>query len=129
MKLRGVRPDDLPAVGKLFAKHGLPENTIDFASTTGHLVYEPGDGTIVGAAFLYLTNSPIAMIDLFVVDPGVKRQERAKLIDGLLEVLKATAIIHGYKHILAEPRFAKSFERLEKHGFKELKPGSFILEL
>jgi hypothetical protein len=121
-------PTDREVLKTMFVRHGLPEHTVDFASTTGFVLYDSTSGIIRGASFLYMTNSPISMIDLFVIDPDVPKPERTIVIDLLIEVMIYTALVNGFGSILAEPRFVRSFSRLEKHGFKELKPGTFILE-
>lgn len=112
----------------MFEKYGMSEGITEALSETGYLARQNDkDGRIVGAAFLYTTNSPMAIIDSFGVDKDLNREERNFVIEHLLAATTALAYEWGYKFILAEPKFPKSERRLEALGFKEFRPGSYIL--
>ena len=123
MIIRAYHHDDRSKVNKLYNDWNLPKETIDYISESGFVVVK--NGHIKGAAFLYTTNSPISMIDCFVVDRYEEKKSKDEIIDGLIETMVDRARKQGSKAIIAEPRFVKSFQRLKKHGFSEFKTGRF----
>lgn len=126
MVVRDYVPTDKDAVASLFESWAIPSRAMDYASTTGYVLE---DVEIHGAVFLYKTNSPVSMIDLFVIDPSMSKEKRDQGIDELLVTVIKDARQSGSKMLVAEPRFSRSFSRLERHGFKRLNMNSFSMEL
>lgn len=110
---------------ELFTQHSYDSDLVNFTSNAGFTVLK--DGIIVGAAFLFTTNSPVSYIDMFVVDKNLSREDRNLAIETLLAAIVALSLEWGYKVILAVPRFTKSEKRLLDLGFTEFKSGSYMM--
>lgn len=64
----------------------------------------PGIGFIkegCAAGFLYLTDTKLAIIDLFISNPESRKEQRDDALDGIVEDLIKEAKIWGVKGILA----------------------------
>lgn len=118
---------DAEELKALYEAHEKGTGITEALSTSGYLARSNKDGKIVGAAFLYTTNSPMAIVDSFVVDKDLNRLGRNFVIENLLAAVTALAYEWDYKFLLAEPRFSKSEKRLQELGFTEFRPGSYIL--
>lgn len=126
LSIRTANSEDTKEIGALFEQWGMPCKTMEFASETGFAVCN--DNGIQGAAYLYKTNSPVSIIDMFVINKDLPKEEKETAIDLLIAALVVNSKKMGYRVIMAEPRFAKSIDRLKKHGFTEMKPGTFWME-
>lgn len=125
---RLITKDDVEALTAMFKEHDADSPALSLCSGTGCLVEE--DGVILGCSFLYLTNSPVSLIDLSCVRKGIDKAKRDEVIDAFIEKLKDMALGYGYKFICCDPIHKRSDKRLLDHGFYlEEKTNSYWYEV
>lgn len=115
MVARVYTPADIHAVDAMFKEHDKDGSPLDLAPSSGVVVEE--DGEIMGVSFLYMTNSPIAMLDLSCVRKSLDKDKRNQVLDLLIVALQNMAKHYGYKYIVCDPIYKKSERRLIDHGF------------
>lgn len=125
MQLCKIQIEHLAEIDNLFVSHGYQSGVTECASDTG-LCYIK-DNKIIGAIFVYLTNSPLCELDLLVVDKSLNRKDRDFVVDNLTKASINLGIMMGKKKILARPKFKKSKERLIDLCFKADKNGLYWL--
>lgn len=112
---RLITEQDVPALQAMFLEHDADTPGLALCSTTGCVAEE--DGVILGCSFLYLTNSPVSLIDLSCVRLGLAKEKRDEVLSALIEKLKEMALSNGYKFICCDPIHKRSDKRLLEHGF------------
>lgn len=112
---RLITKEDVPVLQAMFLEHDSDSPGLSLCSGTGCVVEE--DGVILGCSFLYLTNSPVSLIDLSCVRKGIDKDKRSEVIDAFIEKLKDMALGYGYKFICCDPIHKRSDKRLLEHGF------------
>ena len=117
MVVRIYTPDDNGALDAMFKEHDADSPSIGLCSNSGVIVEE--DGRIIGCSFLYLTNSPIALMDLTCVRKGLDKQQRTDVIDQIVKSMQNMGKYYGYKYIVCDPIHKKSEQRLIDHGFNK----------
>jgi hypothetical protein len=80
---------------------------------TGYIANE------TAAAWLYLSNSPIAWIEWVVVDPKAPKKLRGNSIDAVIEHVAASAKFTGATVLFTSTSNFPFMERLRRHGFAE----------
>lgn len=69
------------------------------------------------AAWIYKTDSKLCILDWYVANPEIRKQERANCFDYLIEVAKKIAEILGFSTIFTMTRHAPLTSRLIKNNF------------
>ena len=71
------------------------------------------------AGFLYNTDSTICVMEFYVCDPLLEKEERDKGLEYLIHLLKGIAINRGYEVIYTSTGIQKFIGRLKEKGFEE----------
>ena len=90
MKVRAYRPTDLNEINSWYSKRKLPEVFAELLPETGFIV--PG----VAAAFMYRTDSKIALFDGCISNPYATKQERKEALDIIMAELVHEASHQGF---------------------------------
>ena len=77
--------------------------------------------TDICAAFLWLTDSKIAIMEMFISNPDVRGPVRNEALDVLVTSLKSTARRLGYGAVYTTTDHKHVIHRLEKDGFHRSK--------
>jgi hypothetical protein len=85
--------------------------------TTGFVASE------AAAAFLYLSNSPVAWMEWAVVDPKATKQQRNESLNELLLHVEKAAKLVGVRMMFTSIRNAPFNARLKKQGWIDLDGG------
>lgn len=72
----------------------------------------------VCAGWLYLTDSPIALLEWVVANPNTPVDERGQGLDALVARLKEEAKARGKSFVFMTAKNERLINRLEKHGFQ-----------
>lgn len=95
--------------------HIVPEN---YLSTRGIVVQD--NGKALAACWLYATDSAFCLLDHGVVNPDIRRKERSKAMDMVIDALMQMAKILGFEQVLFTTRTKTLISRFKKFGFEEL---------
>ncbi len=116
MKSRPYSPYDYVTVSSWYVSRGIQAIPPQLLPQTGLLIYE-GD-TPLACAFLYKTDSSLALIDGLITNPNatdsLSRKEAMRL---LLEELSTIAKEAGYSVLMAAPTHPNVGPFLESQGF------------
>lgn len=96
--------------------------------------YFPKTGFIVNgiaAGFIYYTDSPIAIIDCYLSNPGSLKEDRDKALDLITEELIKNAVFHKCLMIKCDTGLESIKKRALKFGFNSVDKNfeSFMLEI
>jgi len=124
-KWRKFETKDYEVIAPWYVGHGWEQAPdLSILPPTG-IVIEL-DGELIGAGFIYLTNSPMALLEWLVTRPCLGRQG-LRVLEYLMEVIKAAAsglgvtkMIHLSKH-----KYVKVFEK--RLGFKATEEATVLL--
>ena len=111
---RLITEQDIPVLQAMFLEHDPETPGLALCSNTGCIVEE--DGEALGCSFLYLTNSPVCLIDLSCVKKGIDKDKRSEVIDAFITKLKEMAFANNYRFICCDPIHKRSDKRLLDHG-------------
>lgn len=120
-------PEALDRLGDLLAIGGEDAELTAYASNTGFCFYK--DDIIVGAGFLVCTNTLTCLAECFAIDPTLNKEEREYVASNLIKAVVALGHRHGYKYMVAEPKYKKSARRLEELGFNLTGSGKYLIRL
>lgn len=77
----------------------------------------------VSVGFLYVTDSPLAMLEWIVADPKAEKASRARAIELVITSAKVYAEASGVKMIFTFVRNQSLMHKLEKKGFLKTDEG------
>lgn len=122
---RKYEPKDFDVISPWYVAHGWeapPDSSI--LPSTGIVVEL--DGEPIGAGFLYLTNSPMALLEWLVTKPCLGRQG-LRVLEYLLEVIKVAATGLGVTKMihLSKPKYARVFEK--RLGFRATEEATILV--
>lgn len=116
MKLIKFTPDHHSIVSKWWEAQKWPVIPLEMLSKNGLLV-ETDDGRLACAGWLYSTDSKISWVEWIVANPDVRREERSKALDYLIETLTTTARVLGFNTLFSSVKHPLLIDRMQKHGF------------
>lgn len=111
--VRDFRKEDYELVCGWWKQHKFPPPPLDLLPATGYIADE------AAAAWLYLSNTPVAWLEFTVVDPNAEKAVRHEAIDKLLRNIFARAKAIGNKIIFAAASEPSYCHRLKNMGFIE----------
>jgi sugar phosphate isomerase/epimerase len=112
--MRPFHPSDLDEINNWYSAHNLPPMKLSLLPKIGFI--EPN----VAAAFLYQTDSRLAIIENFISNPESDSVIRGKAIDKIADMLVEIAQSLGVELIVGMTQ-SKSIEKLAyRHGFQSL---------
>lgn len=103
-----------------FTDRGLPDTVMNLLPTRGLVAHD------AAAAFLYETDSPLALIEGMVTNPSVTQQERGVALDDLFLALFDLAHDRGFKMVWGFTKHPQLVERAVRLGF-DVVPGLFTI--
>lgn len=123
-KLREFKSGDYPEICKWFKAHGL--RSPDLSQLPIHGCIVPG----VAAGFVYMTDSPISILDCFISNPDSDETKRDVAIDAIVINLAEHAKNKGANILITNTRIQAVRLRALDLGFTETgKHYSFVKEL
>lgn len=103
-----------------FHARNMPAPALEYLPTNGVIV--PG----VAAGFVYLTDTPVCILDCFITNPEAPSEERSAALDLITIRLEAFARAHGAKLLICTTKHESLKDRAIELGFNDLGP-SFSL--
>lgn len=111
MQVRKFEEQDYEVVCAWWDSHGWPRVPFTSLPFNGYLV----DGTC--AAFLYVTDSDLAIMEWIIGNPAVEKSVRGEALNNLIEFISKDAKNMGYKTIITMTKHSKLIDRFVSHGF------------
>lgn len=109
--MRHYKPSDYPMLCEWWNAQNFPPPPGSILPASGYICKE------MAAAFLYLTNSPIAWVEWVVADPKAEKKNRNIAIDAIIAFVCEQAKKAGAKTIFTSSNLFPYMKRLERHGF------------
>lgn len=115
MEARLFQDSDYPLVCDWWTAWGWDCLPLDALPRIGCVV--ESDGKPVGAAFLYQTDSSIAIMDWYITSAEVRGKKRNGIIETAINFLSDAAQVLGFKSIISFARNRHLMKRMETSGF------------
>jgi len=113
-KIRTFKTEDYSQLTGWFRQRELPVPPLDFLPKTGYIIDN------VGAGFIYLTDSSLAIIDCYITNPESDKNTRDNALNWITIQLTAYAKSLGFKLIKCESQIQEVINRAKNNGFKEI---------
>lgn len=110
-----------PEISEWFEARGLKPPPQETLSDMGYMA----DGRV--AAWLYITNSSVAMIENIISDPNTVPSLRRQSLDKLIGFLVDTATALGYTTVLGITKHKGVLNLAQRFGFKEMKDYKLVV--
>lgn len=107
------RKTDYPVLLEWWKAHKFPPPVEGFLPETGYIVDE------CAAGFLYLSNSPLAMLEWVVCDPKASKEVRGPAVDELISHICLAAKLAGSDAIFTTTVLPAFSHRLQRLNFTE----------
>lgn len=115
MQARDYRPEDYDMITEWFQSYGWPAMNRAFFPNDGVVIEH--DGKAVCAAWVYLTNTPIAWIEHYICCKDFSKDVRDAALDLLVVETMAKAKELGYHVAMSSIKSPRLGKRLEAAGF------------
>lgn len=124
MEARKFIPFDFEEINNWYYKRNLPSIPQHLLPPTGFIVPQ------IAAAFLYKTDSALAIIEGCISNPESFQEDRALALDLLLEQLVIEAKKEGFKMLMVSANKQSIIETCQEWEFKEVETfRTFVKEL
>ena len=117
MNIRTFNKEDYSIVHNWWTKQQWTPVPEDMLSSTGFIVTKD-DGEEVAAAWVYITNSPIFLIEWMVGNPDLDWEERQDGINMLLDECSNWCKAHGAGFMLTMTNKDRFIDKLKDNDFK-----------
>jgi hypothetical protein len=109
---RPFEPSDYHEMVKWYSQWGVLPPPIDMLPKNGYVV------PMVCAGFLFLTDTPLGMIDCYVANPDLSKELRDTCLNAVTEDLIERAKELKLKVLMCSSNISAIKKRAELHGFK-----------
>jgi hypothetical protein len=107
---------DFPVISTWWKEHKWPIVPLSFLPRNGIVIRHLGKPICAG--FIYLTDTPIGLLEWVVSDPKSNKKDRDEALHLLIQRLCWMAQILGVVQLFSSSEHPKLSERLEENGFK-----------
>ena len=117
MQVRNFSPADYAVLVSWYMQRGLDAPDSYLLPSTGVVVSKEGED--VAAAFMYRTDSPIAVLEGLISSPNSSREDRREAMGIALQALKEQALESGFRALSAVSSHEGVIDLLKSNGFED----------
>lgn len=127
MNIRAYTKEDYPRLAQLWQLHNWPVLPEASLPATGAVATVGPEGEAIAFAFLYKTDSNIALLEWVVGDSTIDKLRRRTAISMIIEALAIKAREEGFSNVFTYTNHPSLIHRLNIHQFQPTDQGVTLM--